>query len=55
MILYCLFLFAVGFGHHIEAPLIPLVGSIFGVYEISAILMISVYGYATTILALLSG
>ena len=52
---YCLLLFAAGFGQYIVAPLIPLVGSTFGVSEASAILLISVYGYATAILALLSG
>ena len=52
---YCLLLFAAGFGQYVTAPLIPVIGAKFAVSEGSTILLISVYGYATAILALLSG
>ncbi|MEM4089718.1 MAG: MFS transporter [Thermoplasmatales archaeon] len=55
MIPYALLLFAAGFGQYIIAPLIPVISIRFGVSVASTILLISVYGYATAILALLSG
>ena len=52
---YLILLFAAGFGQYIVAPLIPVISAKLVVSEPSTILLISVYGYATAILALLGG
>ena len=52
---YCLLLYAAGFGQYVVAPLIPVIGSDLSITQSSTILLISIYGYATAILALLGG
>lgn len=52
---YCLLLYAAGFGQYVVAPLIPVIGSDLSISQSSTILLISIYGYSTAILALLGG
>lgn len=52
---YWLLLFSVGFGQYIIAPLIPDIEVRLGASYSETILLISIYGYVTAILSLLSG
>lgn len=52
---YWLFLFSIGFGWFIIAPLVPGLLNLFGTSLESVILLISLYGYTMVVLGLLSG
>ena len=52
---YWFLLFTIGFGWFILAPLLPALGSLFGVKIASILLIISAYGYTMVVLGLLAG
>ncbi|MCL5105883.1 MAG: MFS transporter [Candidatus Marsarchaeota archaeon] len=52
---YWFLLFTIGFGWFILAPLLPALGSVFGVKIASILLIISGYGYTMVVLGLLAG